>query len=272
MYLFGLLVNDPHRVADALAPARALLRAPAGSGKEGWGLGYYDASGEVLLNRRPRHEGGDIDFYELSAAVRSNALVAHKRIATVGELREENTHPFRMRTWLFAHSGTLRGFGDYRARIDAELPAHFGRLRPGDTDSERLFHLFMAYMGEKGPRVDDPNVRVAGQVEAMRRAVARVDALASSVGAGDAGPMSIVVTNGRTLLGVTRGLPMMVLSHQEAAAPTNHGTALRAVLLVSAPAAAIATIGGAHLVPDGSIVAVDRNFSYAVHPLGSQAI
>jgi len=270
VYLFGLLLNDSHRVADALLPARALLKAPAGGDRDGWGLGYFEG-GEVLFNKRPRHEGGEVDFYELAADIRTQALIGHRRTATVGELREENTHPFRMRSWLFAHSGTVRGFGDFRAKLDAELPAHFERMRPGDTDSERIFHQFMAYLGEK-TRTDDPNVKITALIDAMRRTVARLDALASSVGAIDAGPMAIVLTNGRQLLGVTRGLPMVAFARNDTPIPAYEPAALKSVLLVSAPDAHRSSAPGAVNIPDGSIAAVDRNLHFAVHPLGKQAI
>ena len=37
-------------------------------------------------------------------------MIGHVRAATVGNLRTENTHPFRYRQWLFAHTGTVDGY------------------------------------------------------------------------------------------------------------------------------------------------------------------
>src|SRR5262245_42378080 len=101
--LFAYLANDPDRVRCALYPARkplTVLEEPSVQ-FDSWGIGFYQ--GEVLLQRRPKPPVLPLDFYEQSRMLRTDAIVGHVRAGTVGKPKNENTHPFRFRSWLFAH-------------------------------------------------------------------------------------------------------------------------------------------------------------------------
>src|SRR5438309_1031527 len=103
--LLAYIGNDPERVQCVLHPGRKLLVAD-GAGADGWGVGFYQG-GEVLLRRRPKPASGPVDFYDVAAELRTDVLIGHVRRATVGAAKNENTHPFRFRSWLFAHHGTI---------------------------------------------------------------------------------------------------------------------------------------------------------------------
>ena len=75
-----------------------------------YGFGYYRNS-DVLLGKRPSGAPTRMSLAQLAGAVDSEALVAHSRYATVGDQKDENTHPFRFRRWLFAHDGTVEAWG-----------------------------------------------------------------------------------------------------------------------------------------------------------------
>src|SRR5215208_3496746 len=76
---------------------------------DAYGYGYYTAT-EVLLAKRPSGAPTPLSLEQLAGNVDSEALLAHARHATVGNHKDENTHPFRSRRWLFAHDGTIEGF------------------------------------------------------------------------------------------------------------------------------------------------------------------
>jgi predicted glutamine amidotransferase len=61
--------------------------------------------------------------------------MAHVRKATVGDLTEENTHPFCLGEYAFCHNGTI-GTADKLLGRDGDGPQ-------GQTDSERLFHRLL---------------------------------------------------------------------------------------------------------------------------------
>ncbi|HWE27397.1 MAG TPA: class II glutamine amidotransferase, partial [Polyangia bacterium] len=113
--LFAYMGNDQDRVKCALHPARKLLVAD-GAAKDSfdaWGLGFYQG-GEVLLQRRPKPPTEPVDFYALVKDLRTDVIIGHVRQGTVGKPKNENTHPFRFRGWLFAHHGTIPNFDDVR--------------------------------------------------------------------------------------------------------------------------------------------------------------
>src|SRR3954468_21426306 len=125
----------------------------------GWGVGFYQG-GEILLKRRPIDDRAEISLVDLTSDIRADALVAHVRVATVGSLRTENTHPFRYRQWLFANTGTVDSFATLRGRLEESLPQFLARDVRGETDSELVFHLFLAFLHDAG-QLDRPAVPAA---------------------------------------------------------------------------------------------------------------
>lgn len=180
--LFGLIGNRADLAGRALAYEADALRVRGGA--SGWGIGFYQG-GEVLMRRRPALESGDLDVAKLVQDARTDVLVGHVRRATVGGLRTENTHPFRFRQWLFASTGTVPSFESTRERMVASVPEFLrGGIR-GETDAEVVFHLFLSFLHDAGV-LNDLIVPPAAAVDALRSAVAQVDAIGAEVGAAPA--------------------------------------------------------------------------------------
>lgn len=148
--LVGFIGNRPDLGPRALAAERLVARLPGpDSGGTSWGLGFYQG-GEILLKRRPIDDRRELPLGDLVKDLRADVLVAHVRAPTVGPLRTENTHPFRYRQWLFAHTGTIPAFAAVSARLRDSLPQFLERDIRGDTDSEVLFHLFLSFLHDAG--------------------------------------------------------------------------------------------------------------------------
>ncbi|MDC0678081.1 MULTISPECIES: class II glutamine amidotransferase [Sorangium] len=177
----------------------------------GWGVGFYQG-GEILLKRRPIDDRPEISLVDMTKDVRADILVAHVRAATVGSLRTENTHPFRYRQWLFAHTGTVEGFARLRNQLSDSLPQFLQRDVRGETDSEILFHLFLSFLHDSG-QLDRPNVDAASARTALRSSIALVDRLCAEEGAGPSA-MNIVVTNPEYLLAAHGGTSMAYRIYQ----------------------------------------------------------
>ncbi len=197
--LFGYVGNRADLGARVLELESKPLKVFAKGTTLGWGIGFYQA-GEVLLRRRPIDERQEIDVANLAKDLRADVLIGHVRAATVGNLRTENTHPFRYRQWLFAHTGTINGYPRLRERLSESLPEFLRRNVRGDTDSELLFHLFLSFLHDAGDLGDAP-VDPGATRKAMRSTLALSERLRAEEGAAAQG-MNLLVTDGEHMVAV----------------------------------------------------------------------
>jgi glutamine amidotransferase len=195
------------------AQAEHLKTHRASDAPLGWGIGFMQF-GEVLLRRRPLDERPEIDLSQALEGIKTDVLIGHVRQPTVGNLKTENTHPFRYRQWLFAQTGTLEGVDQVRERLLEIQPAF---LRPnvrGDTDSELMFYLFLSYLHDEG-HLNGQQVPVETTFGAIRQTLKLIDGLCADAGLprhqGD-----ILLSNGEYLIGVHRSNNMAVRSVEDA--------------------------------------------------------
>lgn len=210
--LFALLANRPDLSARVLEAESALINHTAAPGEPlGWGAGFYQG-GEVLLRRRPVDERTTLPLSSALADVRSTILLGHVRLASVGTLRTENTHPFRHRQWLFAHTGTVADFSTLRGRMFESIPQFLQRNLRGDTDSELVFHLFLSFLHDAG-QLDSLDVEPATVRAALRSTLALLERLSAEEGGG---PFSgnIAVTNGEHVTLLHAGAPAAYRTYQ----------------------------------------------------------
>lgn len=273
-----MVCNDPDRVACALAPVRDALQAGA---PPAWGVGSYQG-GDVLLQRRPTASDTHVDFFDVARDMRTDTFIAHARIPTVGDNRNENTHPFRYRSWLFAHHGTLPGFGVDAGTVElsrpspaqvaltealrSEVPDFLLRNLHGQTDSELLFHLFLTRLHET-QHLDIPETRLVDAQAALHRTIRRLDDVLRERGLLKEGPSpfgALTVANGRFLLAAVRGASLQVrytegvrdcIVCREAGRAVGHEH-LRAVLLVSDLPA---STPGFSSIGEGTVLAIARD-------------
>lgn len=273
--MFGYFANQTDRLRCALALDGPALAFGPGGRIDGWGLGSYQGS-ELLLRKRPSEQREAVQLADLVRELRTSCVVAHARIATVGPRTLDNTHPFRHRAWLFAHTGTLPRFAEMRAALRAQVPEHLARGIRGDTDSEVLFHLFLGAVYRLG-RLDDPDFDRAGITDALLEAVGMVDATC-----GPGATLNLVVTNGHAMVALQRGAPMSWMLRRGIRdcpvcrkAPETPGRearrvdheSLRYVMLAGDRAV---EASGWQPVPDaprGSVVAIDKHLDVRVTAL-----
>ncbi len=200
--MFGFIGNRADLGARVLELHAPLLRMRTAPGEPvGWGIGFYQ-SGEVLLRRRPLDERAVVDLSEAAQNVRTDVLLGHVRRPSVGDLRTENTHPFRYRSWLFAQTGTIVGFDRLRERLLASQPEFLRRNVRGETDSEMFFYLFLSFLHDAGHLADN-SVSTEHVAQALRSSIALVDRLSAEEGY-DQNRGDILVTNGEHMMAVHR--------------------------------------------------------------------
>ena len=83
----------------------------------------------------------------LSKPVKEKTLFAHIRLATVGNITYENSHPFTRiddagRKWTLMHNGTIFDFDELKK---------YDSLIEGDTDSEKLLFYIVDEVNRKNP-------------------------------------------------------------------------------------------------------------------------
>lgn len=272
--LAAILQTDPtllrcqvHRLA-----AYVSLAGPEGP-PDAYGFGHY-AAGSVLLGKRPTGAPAALSLTDLVGKVDSEALLVHARNATVGKAKDENTHPFRYRSWLFAHDGTVEGFDRVRPRLVAALPDFLRRAIVGDTDSEHAFMLFLSMLKQEG-RLDDLDLEPQAAGRALARTVRQLEAFGRDAGEQRPSRLVFVATNGRVLVGSRRGGPLFYALYEGIVPCTLDGIGLdtpesdprvRPHRRVKAVCFANRLLqpNGFIEVPEGSVVAVGRSLQVTV--------
>jgi glutamine amidotransferase len=205
--LVAILQNDANLLRCQLARLRSHVSLQEGEAlPDGYGFGYYQA-GNVLLGKRPTGAPAALSLPDLVGRVDSEALLVHARRATLGKAKDENTHPFRYRRWLFAHDGAIEGFERVRPKLLAALPDFLRRAVMGDTDSEHAFMWFLKLLRDEG-QVDDLDLDAQTAGRALARTVRQMEAWSRDVGEGRPSRLTFVATNGRILVATRRGGPL----------------------------------------------------------------
>jgi len=144
--LIGWAVDQPSTLVDLVGSGSfEVLRDVSAFHADGWGAAYAreaDSSGPPRLEvyRSTARAGSDAEFCSVATTVAARAGLIHLRRATDGfVVREENTHPFVVDGWAFAHNGGI----PRSERLDALTSSRSRDRRRGDTDSERYFLVLL---------------------------------------------------------------------------------------------------------------------------------
>lgn len=141
-------------VGELLAFRGLCERGCGGPHDDGWGVvGYRDPGAPHLLGKSVEPASRD-KAYEVAAgrATEFPVVVAHLRKASVGAKVLDNTHPFTLGPWTFAHNGTIEG--DYAHHLGQE----------GWNDSRTLFARVHEHLGAGA----DPVKALRGAVREVR--------------------------------------------------------------------------------------------------------
>lgn len=264
--LIGYMANRADRLPEALAEEKLVVGEVPSETADAWGIGFYQG-GEVLHKKRP-HRGGDrVQWSDIAGNVRTDAAIIHLRNATVGDYRAENTHPFRMRQWLFAHVGTVAGFDAIKTSLLDPMPDFLRRNVRGTTDSEVVFHSLLSFLDDAG-KLDDVDAEPKTMLNAARSTISLIDRLTQEVGAPES-TLSFILTNGRQMLAVRRGSPMSFVERELAGDTRTHGrgpgSSLRYVMVVGGDVLGTAPEHRA-LEPSQALV-IDRELRATLHKI-----
>jgi predicted glutamine amidotransferase len=276
--LVAILQTDPNLLRCQTVRLRDHVSLDVGDAPpDAYGFGTYAAGGEVLLGKRPAGAATPLSLPDLVGRVDSETLIAHARRATVGKPKDENTHPFRYRRWMFAHDGTIEGWPEVKPRLAAALPDFLRRQIVGDTDSEHAFMVFLQHLKAEN-QLDDLDLDPQAAGRALARTVRQIDAWAREAGVQKPSRLCFVATNGRVLLATRRGGPLhyallegivpcevdaIDLTTPESDPRVRPHRRVKAVVFASR----LAQPNGFVEVPEGSVVSVSRALQVAVSPI-----
>lgn len=170
--------------------------------KDGWGIAWWNPSGHLQLTKEPVAAHTSDDYAALAQSITSPMLLAHVRHATVGAHTPENTHPFVLRGWAFAHNGYIAHFHD---RVEPEVeklidPCVLAETT-GHTDSEHWFALFLTNLGhEKAASPHGSHTDHA--LAALARTMQQIEQLAVDCTGTAKTESNFVLTDGTVLLAV----------------------------------------------------------------------
>ncbi|MCB5164313.1 ergothioneine biosynthesis protein EgtC [Streptomyces bambusae] len=168
---------------------------------DGFGVGWY-APGDPVPGRyrRAAPVWGDLSFVDLARVVRSEAVLAAVRDATLpGADGEAAAAPFADGTWLFSHNGAVRGWPESAVPLASDLPpAELLRLA-ARTDSAFVWALVLRRLRAG----EDPGTALAEPVRELAAAA-------------PGSRLNLLLTDGRTVAATAWGDSLWYLSDPQA--------------------------------------------------------
>ncbi|MCX5380890.1 ergothioneine biosynthesis protein EgtC [Streptomyces sp. NBC_00091] len=140
---------------------------------DGFGVGWYAEGDPVPARyRRAGPVWGDLTFADLTRVVRSGAVLAAVRDATVpGADGEAAAAPFASGPWLFSHNGAVRDWPDAAAPFAAGLPPEELLQLAAGTDSALVWALVLHRLrqgDDMGTALAEPVRELAGAAPGSR--------------------------------------------------------------------------------------------------------
>lgn len=198
--LFGFRSVIKSQVHRSLVKADNALHKQSEFHPDGWGVAYYiDGVPHVMKSASGAMD--DAIFRHVSGVVSSETVVAHIRKATQGHNNVLNSHPFQHGRWVFAHNGDIPDFAADKVRLERAIAPRLRRFIIGDTDSERVFFLFLTALSQHGPLAE--RFAVDEVLAALRETVATVRDLCDT--ADKRALLTLMISDGSILAAIQGG-------------------------------------------------------------------
>lgn len=273
--LFGFRSSLESQVHRSLISAENALVDQSRKHSDGWGVAYYVNKSPHLI-KSTEAAFDDRIFQHVSGIVSSETVIAHLRLATVGQLSILNSHPFQYGRWVFAHNGNIRDFVRLKPQILQRIHPRLRRFILGDTDSETIFYLLLTFIIEH--RAEDDTVPLEQLVVAIKDGIAFLTSIAGEFSREDAEPeltyLTFVITDGSRMLAHQGGKQLYYSTHKHLCsqretcpaldvfceAPATTGDKVRHLVFASEP------LHGENVwlpMMPGSIVGVDLQMHFA---------
>ncbi len=184
---------------------------------DGWGLVTYP-SGLVHRVRSTEPAFMGDGFAMASHRAKSRCVIAHIRLASKGNRKPENCHPFVFGNWSFAHNGTVNAIEVIRQSLVDELPKAMAHAIEGETDSEVLFLWLLNRLRRAKTIRHDRCVSLSMMLEVLAHSLAEIAVMDANAQNSPDQPkttkLTVVLTNGRVMLASCLGHPLFWLARK----------------------------------------------------------
>ncbi|MCJ1401017.1 hypothetical protein MMC11_004229 [Xylographa trunciseda] len=185
--LSKLILEPTHSILTQSYDSRLRLDTRRPHNGDGFGVGYYTSPAlgpAPCLFTSTIPAWNCINLSRLAAKTTSSLIFAHVRATTSGALADANCHPFRHRSLMFMHNGSIAAWPSVKRALAASLADEWFLFVQGGTDSEWAFALFLDSMqrrGEDASRAPPGGFGHAVLRAALRDTVERINALVRCV-------------------------------------------------------------------------------------------
>lgn len=139
--LLGIITNKPVEFEFSCKHFRPLGE----DNPDGWGFGWYNKEGNVEVIKEEISTLESEIYRNVPNQMYSHLLIGHVRLATVGNICKENSHPFEFNNWIFAHNGGVDKYSLWE-----KLQSDYQKgLRDNCTDSEVYFRFLLQNIDEQ---------------------------------------------------------------------------------------------------------------------------
>jgi predicted glutamine amidotransferase len=205
--LLGIVANIEVDFRFSLSgEASKNLRTQSEDNPDGWGIAIFSETGQATITKSPLKASGNELFDQTASSGVGRILVAHVRKASSGSNRLENTHPFEMDSWVFAHNGTIRN----KEKIEKYIAPLFKDKIKGDTDSERYFGLILSQFVRDGIRPDSEKDTLVTSLSSAIKTVR------DEIGGNG---LNFLLSNGRFLFAFKNGRQLYLLRRDPVSVP-----------------------------------------------------
>lgn len=152
--LLDELLSKPQN--SLIKQSRNAMEGLHGINADGFGAAWYnfDISNYPGVFKSTQPAWNDNNLMHLSQKIKSSCFLAHVRASTVGDVNQNNCHPFAFQEYTFVHNGTIKNFDHYKKKIINAIDEDLFLNIRGNTDSEYLFFLIMHFMKQNNNLAD----------------------------------------------------------------------------------------------------------------------
>lgn len=217
--LLDELLSKPKN--SLIKQSREAMEGLHGINADGFGSAWYnfDISNYPGIFKSTQPAWNDNNLMHLSQKIKSSCFLAHVRASTVGDVNQNNCHPFAFQEYSFVHNGTIKNFDHYKKKIINAINEDLFLNIKGNTDSEYFFFLIMHFVKQ------NHNLE-----NALRNAINWV--VDAQKPHDDFSRINIVITNGDELI-ATRFVSKNEKSLSLKYFPTSKGAKLSSLILSS---------------------------------------
>ncbi len=193
--LYGFISSVPRKVECELIKSQNSLLAQSVkdhrglNNKDGWGLGEY-IQGEPIVAKQAGFAKNSEEFRMAVSEAFSNNIISHIRRATIGNISNENTHPFVQDELMLAHNGHVENFDFVKSKILMQLKPKEKEMIKGSTDSEHILALIHNYYYESGVKLH----------QAFRLALTKIKLWSLIPNSNESSALNIVLSNGHEMV------------------------------------------------------------------------